>query len=1055
MAVLRLPPRRLVAAGLITALVWLVMGTSAFAQQQLAAVQGTIKDNTGGVLPGVTVAVTSKDTGTVRTTVSNETGVYRVPSLEPGRYEIVFELSGFRKIVHTDVQFEVGATLGINTTMEPGGVTESITVTGVAQDIKTELAEVSAVVDRKKIEDLPLVGRNVMALAALQPGINGTPGATDFLAPEQGLGITASGQRDSGNNTTVDGMSINGPAWGGTVLLVPNAEAVQEFQVISNNQSAEYGRNSGAAVSIITRGGTNDLKGSVYEFYRDKTLRAKGLFETTKPDFNRHNFGASFGGPIKRDRTFFFGSWESVREISGQGAVYTVETKEFVDWVVATRPNSLAAKLLTTYKPPAYPTTGFRDLGSPAPGANKVGPADGIMDVGTISYALRNKRSGNQFNGRVDHTFNNGNDRVRATYYYSGIETWYNYLRSAFDHPYPFKNQLFSAAYTKVLSNRTVNEASFGYLRMHGESGDPTPEAPTISVTNFSAGFGVEYWQPIYFTQNNFEFRNTLTMARGSHNIRTGGEVSVSFADSEMHHWERPNYSFTSPLDFIDDEPFSETRAVDPKMGRSTMAVAQYRTKEFGLFVQDNWKIKSNLTFNVGLRWEVFGNPSKANGQFNAIILGNGSTMQERVANAKVAAVDQLYNTDWNNLAPRLGIAWDPKGDATLVFRAGTGVSYNRINNTVWSDEKFNPPQFASAAASIQNSVPMLYTLGPNYPANPALGRGVDANGGIIGARVNLRVIDPGTTTPYAYNWFAGVQYQLPWRMVVETNYIGSAGRKLMSTDGPGGEDYNRYSGDMLDGVLNRLNQSFNQVGLAESRINSKYNGLTLQLNRRFSKGFSFQVAYTFGKAYDTPASATEVTRPELDYGYASYDSRHKLAMNVLFQLPFTFENRALQAVLGGWQINAITFWQSGSPFSITCGLPYPQCDFNADGITGDRPNLPSYGTTINAPDQTGWLTGVFKREDFPLPAAGSFSNMARNAYTGPNYANTDLSVIKNIDIKIGTRKTPLQLRAEAYNVFNQVNLNNPNSTLNSTLFGRVTSTRTMRTVQLGARISF
>jgi hypothetical protein len=348
----------------------------------------------------------------------------------------------------------------------------------------------------------------------------------------------------------------------------------------------------------------------------------------------------------------------------------------------------------------------------------------------------------------------------------------------------------------------------------------------------------------------------------------------------------------------------------------------------------------------------------------------------------------------------------------------------------------------------------MLYSLGPNYPDNPALGRGVDANGGIIGARVNLRVIDPNTVTPYSYNWFTGVQFELPWKFVVEANYIGSAGRMLMSTDGPGGEDYNRFTGDMVDGRMDRLNQSFGQVALAESRISSKYNGFTLQLNRRFRQGFSFQAAYTFGKAFDTPSSATDVTNPQLDYGAAGHDLRHKLAMNFIYQVP-TFQNKVLQYTVGGWQLSAITFWQSGSDFSIGCGQPYPTCDWNGDGVTNDRPNLPSFGTDLGDPDQAKWLSGVFVRSDFPVPALGTVGNMLRNAYYGPSYSNTDLGLSKTIPVALGGRTVNIQLRAEAFNVFNQVNLNNPNSTMNNTLFGRVTSTRTMRTVQLGLRLQF
>jgi hypothetical protein len=1032
----------------------------AHAQAQLAGIQGTITDQSKALLPGVTVTVTNLETGETRATTSNESGIYRVPGLQPGRYDVSAELAQFRKVVRSDVTVSVGTTLGLNFTLEPGGVTETVTVATRPLDVQTEKADVSAVVERRKVVDLPLVGRNVLSLAALQPGVNGLPDAgTDFLAPEQGLGITASGQRESGNNAMVDGVSINGGPWGGTVLLVPNAEAVQEFQVITNNPSAEYGRNSGAMVSVITKSGTNDLSGSAFTFHRDQALRAKTIFEETKPDFSRNDFGFSVGGPIRRDSTFFFASYERVRETTGEGALYTVETQQFRDFVMQTRPNSIAAKLLDKYRPPVYPTSGLRDLGSPAPGAGVIGPPDGIPDVGTISIATQGQRDGDQLNGRVDQQLRHGQDRLRGTYYLSNIQTDFAYVRPAFNHPFPFRNQLFTAGYSSVLSSRTLNEASFGFVRQHGETGDPTPDAPTIGITGGVAGFGVDFWHPITFTQNNVEFKDTVTMNRGAHSFRAGGELRLGHDFSVLHHWERPNYSFNSILDFADDEPFSELRAVDPLTGASTTAEGNYITNEWGLFVQDNWKVRPNLTMNLGVRYDNFGNPSKSNGPFDAIILGTGATRQQQMIDAHVAAVDTLYNTDWNNFAPRVGIAWDPSSNGALVFHGGVGVSYNRVNNTNYTDERLNPPLFAAATASIPNGVPMLYTLGPAYPNNPALGRGVDAHGGILGARVNLRVIDPNLVTPYAYNWFAGVQRQLPGHFVVEANYIGSAGRHLMTGDGPGGEDYNRIAGDMIDGRQDRLNSSFGQMSLAESSISTSYHGMTLLLNRRYDKGFSFQAAYTLGKATDTAPSAMEVTRPDLDRGPADYDVRHKLALNIIWQIPFSSSSAALKHTLGGWQLNAITILQSGNPFTVVCNLPYPQCDFNADGVNNDRPNTPSFGSDVGSPSQSDYLTGIFTAADFPKPAPGTLGTLGRNSFRGPGYANTDLSFFKNIALGwTGSKNSTVQLRVEIFNVFNRANLGNPVSAMQDGLFGQVTGLRggsLPRVIQLGAKFLF
>lgn len=1032
----------------------------ALAQQQLGAIQGTIVDQSRAVLPGVTVTVTNLDTGVTRETLTNETGVYRVLSLDPGRYRVAAALQGFRTATQNEVVVSVGATLGVNFTLAPGGIEEAIEVRATAPDIQTEKADISAVVEQKKINDLPLVGRNVLSLAALQPGINGIPSTADFLTPEQGMGVTANGVRQSGNNASIDGASIDGGPWGGTVLVVPNVEAVQEYQVIANNPSAEFGRNSGATVSIITKGGTNNLSGSVFQFHRNENLRARGFFENRdrpKADFRRNDFGGSLGGPVRRDQAFFFVSTEILRELTGNAFNATVETKELVDFVNATRPNSIAAQLFNRYAPPSYPTTNLRDLGGPLPGAGVWSDTpDGIPDTGTISLTTNGPRDGEQVNFRYDHVFRGGQDRLRATYYLSNIETWNLYVRSAFDKPFPFRNQMFGLAYTWMISGQTLNETTFGLGRMHGEAGNAAPESPDVGPGDGVARFGTEFWHPIDFTQNNFNFKNTLTLNRGRHSFRTGGELRLGRDGATLHHWERPNYGFDSILDFIDDEPLSEDRAVDPATGLSTTAYGKYLTNEWALFFQDNWKVRPNLTLNLGIRYDNFGNPSKDAIPYNGIILGPGSTRQEQIATARVGTVDQLYETDWNNVAPRLGATWDPTSSGRFVIRAGFGKSFNRINNTVFSDERLNPPQFAHAFGSVQDGTPIVYSLGPNFAPNPALGRGLDEKGGIIGARVALRVVDPELAMPEYYNWFTGVQYQLPWSFTIEANYNGTAGRNLLLADGPTSIDYNRFSGDLLDGRRDRLNPSFASIDLNESRGYSNYHGMSFNLQRRYSGGFAFQAAYTFGKWKDVPGNPMEVTDLELDYGYAGEDVRHKLAMNVVWELPIRFDNRILNAAIGGWQLNALSIMQSGTPFTVICTQAYPRCDFNGDGLANDRVNLPAGGTDLGDPSQEDWLNGVFDPADFTNPAPGTVSNQPRNAFRGPGYKNVDLSFFKNVTLPgFNGRRSTVQIRVEAFNAFNWVNFFNPSGVVNSGNFGRVTGARPMRVIQLGAKWMF
>ena len=1036
----------------------------AAAQQQLGAIQGTILDQTGAVLPGVSVTVTNLDTGIPRTTVSNEAGVYRLQSLDPGRYTVVANLQGFRTAERREVILSGGATLGVNFTMQAGAVEERIDVAAVAPDIQTERAEVSSIIEQKKITDLPLVGRNVLSLTALQPGISGIPSSADFLSPEQGLGVTANGVRGSGNSTSMDGASLNGGPWGGSVLLVPNVEAVQEVQVISNNPSAEYGRNSGATVSIITKAGTNQWRGSVFEFHRNENLRARGFFENRarpKADFRRNDFGGSFGGPISRDNSFFFVSAEIVRELTGNAFNATVETEQLVTWVNATRPNSIAAQLFQRYAPREYPTTGLIDLGSPLPGPNQWSTTpDGIPDVGTISVLNNGPRDGDQVNLRFDQVLRGGLDRLRATYFLTNVETWNLYVRPQFDKPFPFRNQAANLGHTWVLSDQTLNEASFGFARMHGEAGNAAPESPDIGISGGVARFGTEFWHPIDFTQNNFQFRNTLTLNRGRHSFRTGGELRHGRDGATLHHWERPTFNFQSILDFVDDEPFSEDRAVDPLTGLPTVAHGLYVTNEWALFLQDNWKVRPNVTLNLGLRYENFGNPTKDGGRFNNILLGPGATRQEQVQNATVGTVDRLYETDWNNFAPRLGITWDPTSEGRFVLRGGAGVSYNRINNTVYSDERLNPPQFAHAFGSVQDGTPIVYSLGPNFAPNPALGRGLDERGGIRGARIDLRVVDPDVETPEYYNWFGGMQYQLPWRFVVDVTYNGTRGRNLMNGDGPGGQNYNRFSGDLVDGRLDRLNPSFAGVNLNESRVRSRYHGVSFQLQRRYSRGFAFQTVYTYGVSKDLPGFTTWVEQPELDWGYAGDDVRHRLAGNFVVEIPGRPSNPILNAVIGGWQVNALAIFQSGAPFSVTCGAAWPRCDFNADGVNNDRVNLPSSGTDLGNPSQEQWLQGVMNADDFTLPAVGTAADQPRNAFRGPGFRNLDLSLVKNFRLPgIAAPESTIQVRLEMFNALNWVNLNGPSSSVSAANFGQVTSQRGgtggARVVQLGARWTF
>ena len=372
----------------------------------------------------------------------------------------------------------------------------------------------------------------------------------------------------------------------------------------------------------------------------------------------------------------------------------------------------------------------------------------------------------------------------------------------------------------------------------------------------------------------------------------------------------------------------------------------------------------------------------------------------------------------------------------------------------MWTGEWQNPPHFAQASTTIFDSVPIVYTMGPAYPQNPALGAGLDERGGIRGARLSLTALDPDVETPYAYNWFVGVQRQLPWSFVVDASYIGTAGRKLMSVDAGGGENYNRFTGDLLDGRLDRLNPSFASVSLNESRIASRYDGLTLELRRRYDSGFAFQAAYTFGKATDTAGVFVDLLRPDLERGLAGHDVRHRLAFNQVFEIPAPGGSALVRHLVGGWQISSITVWQTGSPFDVFTSASYPAGDYNADGQTNDRPNTPALVPTSGALARAV-ARGRVHRGGFPAARSRGPSATSRGMRIGARAISTPICRWSSASRCRRWAHASVQLRVEAYNLFNTINLNNPVNNLSSTVFGRVTSARPSREIQLGVRLTF
>jgi hypothetical protein len=585
------------------------------AAQFSSALQGTITDTQQAFVPNATVRVTNATTGVTREAMTSADGVYRVPSLGAGVYTVEVEKAGFLKAQREQLKLGISETLRLDFTLEVSGVAETVTVESRAPLVETEQGRVSGRVDRTLLQEMPLSGRNLYNLLALQPGvtgrgfsasISGGGGADDSFAGESAPRINASGQRDEANNFTVDDTSTNGVARGGITNLTPNTESVEEVRVVSNNFSAVDGRNPGAQIQVITKGGTNEFRGSGSYYFTSNELSAKNVFETSVPEFSKNQFGYSLGGPIARNRLFFFTSYEGLRQEGARGSTFTVETPEFRNFVLQTRPNSVAARLLRDFPSAVDPTSNFRDLGSPAPGANVVGPNDGILDVGTAFFVPEGWRDGDQFSARVDYELKPGRDRLYGNFYRTRSYAVTGGIRPAFNRPTPNWTTFGNANYTHTFNSSKLNEFRGGVMRLVGLPDTPEHlEIPGITITG-ATGFGQSGY-PNGWWQTNWHFKDIFTWVASNHMLKMGGELRQMYGSATNTNNYIPAYSFTSLLNFADDESIQMTRYVDPRTGEPVTAYSELTQTEWAMFINDDWKVTQNFTLNVGLRYENYG----------------------------------------------------------------------------------------------------------------------------------------------------------------------------------------------------------------------------------------------------------------------------------------------------------------------------------------------------------------------------------------------------------------------------------------------------------------
>lgn len=1054
----------------------LLLLTPCLTAQFGSGIQGTILDSSAAVIPNVRVIVKNLDTGVTREVVTSDVGVYRALSLGAGTYSVKATKEGFVAAEQASVELAANEVRKVDFTLAVSGVVETLNVAAQAPALETEQGRISSEITSTQLKELPIPNRNIVNLMVLQPGMSGHSLGNELFGSDATPQFNANGTRSDGNSFTLDDSSINSISRGGRAEVTPNVETVAEVRVTTNNFSAEQGRNMGAQVSIVSKSGTNQYHGSVWDYHTNNVLQSRTIFDSAVPVNRRNQFGFGVGGPVIRNKTFFYFTYEGARRSGASRSDATVETAQLRNYVLQTRPNSIAAYFMGKFRPVADPTLNLVDVGSPLPGVNKWSTTkDGIPDVGTVQYLTTTDARSNQYTIRVDHELRPGKDRLYGYFYHLDARTITPGIRPDFLRPNPTFGTFGNVVYTRTISATTLNEVRFGVTRFIGQYCVPKDPAnplgglscndisnkqvPGINITGLGTVRDVNVFPGGWFPTE-YQLKDTFSMVHGSHAIKIGGElrraINILWHTSSFI----PVYSFANVLDFIDDEPIQMTRTVDPQTGLPTTTRADMLIWEGAAFVQDDWKVRRNLTINIGLRYDYFGPYTDTHNRFRNFVPGTGSYVQ-RLANGKVDVTPQGWNTDFLNFAPRFGFAWDIGSKSKNVIRGGYGIAYDRMATVQTATYRTNPPLAATATLGLTYGTTFTYSLGDpskpylGYPIDPSLKLGMDSHNGISGVRVAIAAIDDNFKNPYTHNWFLGVQHQLPAQLVAEVSWIGSAGHHLVNIS-----NVNRYNGDMLgDNTFNGFNSSFSAINMARTTSNSIYNGATLAVRRHFRQGVSFQANYTFGKvltdseAEQGTTSFYDENNRNLDRSLASFDVRNRVAFSAVWDLPFLRHcaTWACKAV-AGWQVSGYGVMEQGTPMTVSTNASYPNGDYNADGTNYDRPNAPLTSIAASGYTKEQFLSGIFAVSDFPKPVLGTVGTLGRNTYIGPGFARVDLALAKSLKF---TERLGGSLRLESYNAFNRVNLNQPSTNLTSNSFGKVTSAASARVFTLSLRLSF
>jgi outer membrane receptor protein involved in Fe transport len=1035
--------------------------------QGTGTLYGTVTDPSGAVVAAARVDAVLTERGAVRTVTTDANGQYVFSLMPIGSYEINVEATGFRRFRRSGVTLDANQNVRVDAALVLGSITEAVTISANATPVESRSAMLDSLIEDRRLTELPINGRNIVSLLSILPGASQVSAPQTFTGDRSGPTVSVSGSRENANLFLFDGQDFNA-TFRNTGLNFPPPDAVQEIKVLTSSFSAEYGRNSGGILNVVTKSGTNQLHGTLWEFVRNGAFNARNFFSLSNPQLEQNQFGAAAGGPIKKDKLFVFGSYEGLRIRQGSlfGSGYPLTASE--------RAGTFAGKAVNDplnsqpFPGNQIPSTRFDTVAQAILSKNLMQLPN--TPAGTFVETYPTPQNNDQGVIRVD--YNLGAKHVIDARYNHNLATEINPVGNIAEYlprSYIARSQSITIGDTYIITPTLLNQFRIAYNR-NGSSIDPGNH---LSLADLGGNFpiigghkippSINISGRITLGQNSSidatianetrQISDTLSWTKGRHSVRAGFELLLLRYLNRTYWFSMGDFSFTGAItgnpaaDFLIGKPATATVG-SPVLEQGGIQWNFYQ------YVQDDWRISNRLTLNLGLRYELplpWVHPHNFWGTFHA---GQQSTVIPSAPAGLVYYGDKgvprgMIQTDKNNFAPRVGFAWDVFGDGRTSVRGGFGIFYEGINaNIIQNSTQPFRYQFAYSAPyslsdPLRGQAPLPLTTDLSHPA-------------FFGTQ-QIVYPDSGDRAPYVEQFSLAVQREVVRDTVIQASYVGKLGhRQLMGISSnpaiyiPGGS------------TLSNLNQRRIYSGFGDNSImatvgNSSYHALQLEGRKRFSHRFSIQGAYAFSKSIDQSSSTSPesgaVPQPfnlATERGLSTFSAAHVGSLSWIVDLPsLEGQPAALRLIGGGWQWNGLFTARSGLPLNPTIGS-----DVALTGTSNQRPNVVGNWRLPSGRSHADEIAAWFSATAFAAPPTGIFGNAGRNVLFGPPQASVNAGLFKTFNLPF-RESAKLQFRSEFFNVLNQVNLGSPNVQVSGGKMGRITSAGSPRVLQFALKLLF